>query len=111
MKQFLLLLKGKKELDYSPKELQKRIDEFLQWASTIEEYYVADNRLERSGVHMKNENEVLTDGPFLEAKEIIAGYIILKGESIEQITDVAKTSPLLQYFEIFIRPMVDSKPT
>lgn len=106
MKQYLLLLKGKRELDYSPEKLQKRLEEYRVWVENIQENYISDNRLEREGVHLKNKSEMLTDGPFLEAKEIIAGFIIIKAESLEGAADIAKGSPLLQYFEIFIRPIV-----
>ena len=106
MKQYLLLLKGKKELDYSPEKLQKRLEEYRAWVGKIQENYISDNRLEREGVHLKNRNEMHTDGPFLEAKEIIAGFIIIKAENLEVAVDIAKGSPLLQYFEIFIRPIV-----
>lgn len=106
MEQFLLLLKGKKELDYSPEELQRRIGEYRKWVDDIKEFYVTDNRLEREGVHIKSMDYIKTDGPFLEAKEIIAGFIILKSASLEDAKNLALTSPLLKYFEIIVRPIV-----
>ncbi|MGD1847986.1 MAG: YciI family protein [Salibacteraceae bacterium] len=76
MNHYLLLLKGKKALDYSPEQLQKRIEEYRAWVDTISAYYVDDNRLEREGAHIQAKDSIVTDGPFLEAKEIIAGFII-----------------------------------
>ena len=46
------------ELDYSPEALQKRLD------------YLDDNRLERNGTHIIDKDQIQTDGPFLETKEI-----------------------------------------
>lgn len=109
MNQYLLLLKGKKALDYSPEQLQKRIEEYRDWVNTVAEHYVSDNRLERKGAHIKQPDEVMTDGPFLEAKEIIAGFIILKANDLEEATSIAKTSPLLKYFEIFVRPIIPNE--
>ena len=106
MKQFLILLKGKKELDYSPEELQKRLEEYRQWVSTIEDHYVSDNRLERKGAHIRKKDEIITDGPFLETKEIIAGFIIIKAHGLNEATAILNTSPLLSYFEIFVRPII-----
>lgn len=106
MKQYLLLLKGKKELDYSPQELQKRLEEYRAWVQAIKAHYVTDNRLEREGVHIISEDKLHTDGPFLETKEIIAGFIVILAADIEQAVAIAKTSPLLSYFEIMVRPMV-----
>ncbi len=106
MQQYLLLLKGKKELDYSPGELQKRLEAYRTWVETVKEHYVMDNRLEREGAHLPGKDEVKTDGPFLESKEIIAGFIIIKAVSLTQAITIAQSSPLLEYFEIFVRPMV-----
>lgn len=107
MKHYLLLLKGKRELDYSPDQLQKRIEEYRKWVTTISEHYIDDNRLERTGAHIQKKDKIVTDGPFLEAKEIIAGFILLRAYDLEQATHIANTSPLLKYFEIFVRPMID----
>ncbi len=107
MKQYIILLKGKKELDYSPAELQKRLEEYRQWVETIEENYVSDNRLEREGAVIKSKDEIISDGPFLEAKEIIAGFIIIKADSLSEAVKIAKTAPLLKYFEMMVRPMID----
>lgn len=108
MKQYLLLLKGKKELDYSPEQLQKRLEEYRAWVSNIEEHYVSDNRLERIGAHISKKDEVATDGPFLEAKEIIAGFIIIRAKNLDDAVTISNSSPLLNYFEIYVRPMVSN---
>ncbi len=109
MKQYLILLKGKQELDYSPYELQKRLKEYRSWVNQIKENYISDNRLEREGVHIKSKDDFKTDGPFLESKEIIAGFVIIKANDITEATELANSSPLLKYFEIFIRPIVSNE--
>jgi len=106
MKQYLIILKGKKELSYSPNELQKRLETYRKWAFELGENYVIGQRLEKSGAHFKSNSEVLTDGPFLEAKEIIAGYIIIKAKSMEEAIKITKTLPLIEDFEAFLRPLI-----
>lgn len=108
MKQYLLLLKGKMELDYSPENLQKRLEEYRKWVATIENHYVSDNRLERVGAYLSKKDEIATDGPFLEAKEIIAGFIIIKANNLDEAIKISNTSPLLNYFEIYVRPMINN---
>jgi hypothetical protein len=34
-----------------------------------------------------------TDGPFVEAKEIVGGYMLVSAESLEQALEVARESP------------------
>ncbi len=106
MKQYLILLKGNKGLDYAPEALQKRLEEYREWVSSIAEHYVTDNRLEHSGAYIDKKGSIKMDGPFLEAKEIIAGFIIITAENIEQAIAISNTSPLLQYFEMIVRPIV-----
>lgn len=106
MKQYLILLRGKGALDYSPEELQKRLEEYREWVQTVQEHYVTANRLEREGALITGNGEVKTDGPFLESKEIIAGYIIIQAADLEAATKISLSCPLLKYFEIMVRPMV-----
>jgi len=106
LKHFLLLLKGKKTLDYSPAELQARLNTYRQWVATIEAHYVSDNRLERKGAHIRARDLIETDGPFLEAKEIIAGFIVLQANDLAEAIHVANNCPLLDYFEIIVRPII-----
>ncbi|MTI38829.1 YciI family protein [Fulvivirga lutimaris] len=106
MKQYLLLLRGKGALDYSPEELQRRLEEYREWVGTIQEYYISANRLEREGTLITGKGEIKTDGPFLESKEIIAGYIIIQALDLEKATEISMSCPLLKYFEIMVRPMV-----
>lgn len=106
MKSYLVLIKGKGALDYSPEELERRLAEYRAWVDTLGERHLGANRLENEGVHILKRGTMTTDGPFLEAKEIIAGYIILQAESLQEAAQLAETCPLLQYFELFVRPMV-----
>ena len=38
-------------------------------------------------------SEGATDGPFVEAKEVIGGYMIVSAESMEEAVEVARQSP------------------
>ena len=35
----------------------------------------------------------VTDGPFVEAKEVVGGYMIVSADSMEQAVEVAQESP------------------
>ena len=106
MKQYSILLKGKKELDYSPDGLQKRLEEYREWVATIENHFISDNRLEQTGAYIKSSNNIEMDGPFLESKEIIAGFIIIQSNDLDEAIKITNTSPLLKYFEAFVRPII-----
>jgi hypothetical protein len=36
---------------------------------------------------------VVTDGPYLELKEVIGGFVLLEADSIEEAVEVASTWP------------------
>jgi hypothetical protein len=50
---------------------------------------------------------VITDGPFAEAKEVIAGYWIIQVGSKEEAIDWAKRCPLPEHGLIEIRPIFE----
>ena len=39
---------------------------------------------------------VVTDGPFTEIKEFVAGYVIVRAESIDDAVELAKDNPVLK---------------
>lgn len=43
-----------------------------------------------------NRDQVISDGPFIEAKEGISGYIMINAENIEQAAAIAQGCPLVQ---------------
>lgn len=54
------------------------------------------NRLVPSGKVVRADN-VIADGPYTEIKESIAGYSIIKAESIEEAAELAKDCPILAF--------------
>jgi len=50
------------------------------------------NRLVPSGKVVKPDN-VIADGPYTEIKESIVGYSLVKADSIEEATELAKGCP------------------
>ena len=53
----------------------------------------------------------VTDGPFAESKEGIAGYWFIQAASVEEAVEIAKGDPLLDYGHTFeIRPILPQYP-
>lgn len=48
-------------------------------------------------VQIRNGDVSVTDGPFVEAKEAVAGYLLLRVDSFEEAVAIARTSPLMRY--------------
>ena len=109
MKEYLLLLKGDGMKNLGPDELQTMLKDYQDWVNNLGEKYVGGQRLEEYGALLKSKENILTDGPFLEPKEIIAGYFMVKAKDLEEAMSVAKSSPHLGLYEIEVRPIVFPK--
>jgi hypothetical protein len=82
---------GKKEPP-SPAQMQEMYAAFTAW----KEKYQA-NILDMGG-KLKGSGKIVTaagvtDGPFIESKEIIGGYMLVTAESYERAIEIARESP------------------
>lgn len=107
MKEFMLLMKGKRTLSYSPDELQKRLEAYREWVNELGDRHVTAQRLEPQGAHLKDKDHVMMDGPFLESKEIIAGFTVILARDLDEAIEMAQKCPLLEHFEVYVRPMIE----
>lgn len=55
-------------------------------------------------VRVRNGETLVTDGPFVEAKEFIAGFEILECADLDEAIAVAATGPVARFMTIEIRP-------
>jgi hypothetical protein len=53
----------------------------------------------------------VTDGPFAEAKEQLAGYYMLDCESIERATEIVTNDPAARFWAVEVRPVMDTAGT
>jgi len=52
-----------------------------------------------------------TDGPFMETKEVLAGFILIEARDLNEAVRIAAGIPLAKLGSIEVRPVVDfSKP-
>ncbi len=99
MKEFLLLFR-QPSFDYSSiskEEMQALTKKWKDWAERIKEQgkFVSDGvRLSMEGKVLKP-GGVITDGPFVEIRERLGSFIIVKAESLEDATTLAHGCPVL----------------
>lgn len=110
MKDYLLIIKGSIMDSASPAEMQEAVKKYQAWAASLAGQYVDGQRLETSGAMVHSRDSISTDGPFLESKEMISGYVMVKAESLEQAVAIAQGSPLLDHCGIEVRPIKIMNP-
>ncbi len=105
MNQFLIIVKGNDHSKSSPEQMQKRMALFGEWMEKVlAGRYVGGAPLEDTDARLlKSKTEILTDGPFMESKEMISGYVIINANDIEEATELTKQCPLLDQFQLELR--------
>jgi hypothetical protein len=65
-----------------------------------------------TGVRVRclGKDRVVTDGPFPETKELLAGYMIWEVKSMEEAIAWVKRSPMTDDSEVEIRPLFSYSP-
>ena len=62
-------------------------------------------------VRVRNGLPAVTDGPFAEAKEQLAGFYLLDCESLERATEIVAHDPASRFWGVEVRPIMDEAGT
>jgi len=100
MDEFILLFRLDiitKEAQPSPEQLQVYMKQYQDWVGGIaaQNKFSGGKGLSTEGKVIKS-NNVITDGPYAEIKESIAGYIIIKAMDFDEAVSLAKDCPILK---------------
>ncbi len=110
MQEFLLILKGDGMNHLSPDELQDIMSEYKAWVNQLGEKYLGGQRLVDAGALLTSKSDkIMTDGPFLEPKEIIAGYFLIQAKDQNEANEIAYSSPHLGLYQIEVRAISTPK--
>jgi hypothetical protein len=107
MNQFLIIVHGSDHMTASPEKMQQRLAAFGEWVQKVlDGRYVSGAPLEDTdGRLLSSKTEVLTDGPFMESKEMISGYMVINANDVEEATELTKQCPLLGQFRLELRKL------
>jgi hypothetical protein len=109
--EYLVISRGQWDRNLSRTEIQSVIDHFYTWLDRLvdEGKMKRGQRLKYEGKMVVRQN-VITDGPFGETKEVIGGYWFILADNLEEAAQIAKGNPCLDCgLSLEIRP-VDPQP-
>lgn len=113
MKEFAFLFR-QPSFDYSqasPKEMQAIAQKWQSWVQEIEKQgklSIRGPRLAAEGKVLKP-GGVITDGPFVEIRERLGGFIVVKADNIDEAATLAHGCPALDANgSVEIRPLYNS---
>lgn len=100
MKDFILLFRqaGNEQALLTEEEIAKINKKWQDWIGDIEaQGKLSDHgsRLEKAGKVLKP-GGVITDGPFVEIRESLGGFIVISAENLEEATTLAHGCPILE---------------
>ncbi|MFT7578403.1 MAG: hypothetical protein ACI9MR_000061 [Myxococcota bacterium] len=79
--------------DPSPEEMQAQFQQWQNWKEIFEDALIdMGDRLKHDG-RVLAPDDVVRDGPFTEAKEVIGGYSIVGCKTHEEALDIARACP------------------
>jgi hypothetical protein len=99
MEEYIILMRLDlltKEAQPSPEQLQVYMKQYHDWVGGIaaQNKFSGGKGLSTEGKVLKP-NNVVTDGPYAEIKESIAGFIIIKANDFDEAVSLARKCPIL----------------
>lgn len=82
----------------SPEEMQAEIAKWNAWIGGLaaQGNFVGTEALLPTGKTISGKAQVVTDGPFSEAKEVVGGYTIVKAADIDEAVQLANGCPMFE---------------
>jgi len=99
MDEFLIIMRLDiitKSAQPSPEQMEGYMKMYHNWVGGIaaQDKFVGGTGLSTEGKVIRF-NHVITDGPYAELKESVAGFIRIKAKDFDEATEIAKACPIL----------------
>jgi hypothetical protein len=97
---------GERQMQGSPEEMQAMFARWNAWKEKFKDNIVDWGDKLKAGGKVVGQGGV-SDGPFVEAKEVIGGFMIVATDTLEQAIAVAREMPLMDpHARIEIRELI-----
>lgn len=97
---------SEKERDERVRKFTALLEEIGDSGELVDSAPLADP-LTTKTIRTQDEELVISDGPFLDSKEHLAGYFVVDCESIERATEIASRFPDVADGAVEVRPIMD----
>ncbi len=115
MKQYMFLFRGgdAHAPGQSPEVQQAHMQLWMQWMGGLAQSgkLIGAQPLAQTGKILTGTKKVVTDGPFMEGKEMVGGYLMCKADTYDEAVEVAKGCPILVFEDgkVEVREMQEIK--
>ncbi len=90
---------GRRQALGTPEQAQRSLQAWLAWIRELEATgHLKDpgQPLEPSGRVVRGGKKTVTDGPYVEAKELVLGFIVVEARDLAQAVELSKGCPMLE---------------
>jgi hypothetical protein len=99
---FLFVYRSSAEQEATPPSPEQMQAVLAAWGQWMEKVGKNGNLIDGGdGLHPTGKivkpGGIVSDGPFIESKDIVGGYSILQADSYEKVAEFAKACPVLSY--------------
>ncbi|MEL6923086.1 MAG: YciI family protein [Bacteroidota bacterium] len=110
MKDFMLFVRENiaEMTELSEADMHAEIQEYSDWVEGLAKTgnFVAGDPLDAEGRYMID-GAVVSDGPYIEAKEAVTGYLIIKANDLDHAVKIASTCPVFKHGgRLEVRPIM-----
>lgn len=83
------------EIGLSPEQLQERMGRWFAWGDKMQDQGILKGgaALLTDGKRVTGPDRIVSDGPFVESKELIGGYYMVTADSFEEVVQIAQDYP------------------
>jgi len=99
MEKFMYLFRGGTMANRAPEDVpQEHMQKWIQWMQQLGQkgILVGGEPLFPTGKQVNGTKKIVTDGPFVEAKEIVGGYLIINARDINEAVEISKGCPIFE---------------
>ena len=101
MKEYLFLFRGGdgSTLQKSPEAWQAHMQKWMQWMNGLsgQGKLISAQPLDQGGRQVLGTKKVITDGPYMEGKEMVGGYLMCKADDYTEAVEISKGCPILEF--------------
>lgn len=101
MEQFLFIYRRARDahVNLTPADMQLRQQKWQEWISMgmQQGWLVAPGDALKQEGRVIRAKQMVTDGPFIESKELVGGYSIVQADSLDAAVEHAKSCPVLLF--------------
>jgi hypothetical protein len=83
----------------TPEQAEQSMRRWMAWMHELESKGHLKERgqpLDRSGKVVRGAQRTVTDGPFIEVKDMVAGFIVVRARDVDEAAALAAGCPMLE---------------